>query len=238
MSIKNYTLADYRSEVQTRLREPSAGGLWSVSELNIYINRAIVRVVMDVRLPKKDTAIPIVTGLSFYSFPSDYMIPEFLYGSSTLGNQRLFPTTLIQLDRRQDGRSDWEQDFPGTPTHFIPFSQNQFILWPPSLTNDSVNLHYTPFLATLVNDSDTTNLPLTVQRLVPPFASYLAEMKNDPKKAVSLHLAEYKKRAPLAVIQQRQNEKLRPKIMAPGRAFDRKNANPEVIRDWQRWGYR
>jgi hypothetical protein len=63
-------------------------------------------------------------------------------------------------------------------------------------------------------------------------------MKNDVKKAVGLHLAEYKRRAPLAVIQQRQNEKLRPKIMAPGRAFDRKNANPEVRRDYTRWGYR
>lgn len=237
MSVKNYTLADYRAEVQTRLREPSGGGLYSISELNLYVNRALVRVVMDVRIPKKDLAIPILAGLSFYSFPSDYMIPEFLYLSSTLGNQRLFPTTLIQLDRRQDGRGDWEKDFPGIPTHLVPFSQNQFILWPPSQTSDSANLHYTPFLPSLVADSDTANIPLTVQRLVPVFASYLAEMKNSAKKA-TLHLKEYKTRAPLAVIQQRQNEKLRPKIMAPGRAFDRKNANPEVIRDWTRWGYR
>jgi hypothetical protein len=238
MSVKNYTLADYRTEVQTRLREPATGGLWSVSEINNYVNRAIVRVGIDVRLPKKDAPIPLVAGISFYSFPSDYMIPEFIYGSSTLGNQWLFPTTLIQLDRMQDGRGDWEKDNPGTPTHFVPFSQNQFILWPPVLTNDNVNLHYTPFLPALVNDSDTTQLPLTVQRLVPLFASYLAQMKNDPKKAVGLHLAEYKRRAPMAVVQQRQNEKLRPKIMAPGRAFDRKNANPEVRRDWTRWGYR
>lgn len=238
MSIFNYALSDFRAEVQTRLREPATGGLWSVAELNNYINRALVRVGIDVRLPKKDTPIPIVGGISFYSFPADYMIPEFLYGSSTLGNQWLFPTTLIQLDRSQDGRGQWEKDNPGTPTHFVPFSQNQFILWPPPLTSDNVNLHYTPFSPQLVNDTDTTNLPLTVQRLIPLFASYLAQMKNDVKKAVGLHLAEYKRRAPMAVIQQRQNEKLRPKIMAPGRAFDRKNANPEVRRDWTRWGYR
>lgn len=238
MSIANYTLADYRTEVQTRLREPSTGGLWTLTEIDRCINRAIVRVVMDVRLPKKDTPIPLVGGISFYSFPADYMIPEFLYGSSTLGNQWLFPTTLIQLDKMGDGRGTWEKDNPGTPSHFVPFSQNQFILWPPPLTSDSVNLHYTPFLTTLVNASDTTNLPLTVQRLIPLFASYLAQMKNDPKKAVGLHLAEYKRRAPMAVTQQRQNEKLRPKIMAPGRAFDRKNANPEVRRDYTRWGYR
>lgn len=238
MSVFNYTLSDFRNEVQTRLREPSTGGLWSVADLNTFINRAVMRVGLDVRLPKKDTAIPIKAGISFYSFPNDYMIPEFLYGSSTLGNQWLFPTTLMQLDKRQDGRADWEQDFPGTPTHFIPFSQNKFILWPPPIADDSVNLHYTPFLSTLVNDTDSTTFPLTVQRLIPIFASYLAQMKNDIKKAVKVHLAEYKQRMPLAQIQQRQNEKLRPKVMAPGRAFDRKNANPEVIRDYTRWGYR
>lgn len=238
MSVFNYTLADFRSEVQTRLGEPPGGGLWSVSDLNLYINRALVRVGIDVRLPKKDLAIPIVAGISLYGFPADYMIPEFLYGSSTLGNQWLYPTTLIQLDRMQDGRTNWEKDNPGISTNFVPFSQNKFILWPPPKTSDNVNLHYTPFHPQLVADTDSTALPLTVQRLIPIFASYLAEMKNSFKKAVQIHLAEYKKRAPLAVIQQRQNEKLRPKIMAPGRAFDRKNANPEVIRDWTRWGYR
>lgn len=238
MSVLNYRLSDFRTEVQARLREPSGGGLWSVADLNLYINRAVVRVTMDVRLPKKDTAIPIVAGIAFYSFPVDYMIPEFIYGSSTLGNQWLFPTTLFQLDKSGGGRSDWEQDFPGTPTHFIPFSHNKFILWPPPLTSDNVNVHYTPFHAPLVNDTDTTTFPLTVQRLIPVFASYLAQMKNDVKKAIKVHLAEYKQRMPLAQIQQRQNEKLRPKVMAPGRAFDRKNANPEVIRDWTRWGYR
>lgn len=237
MSIFNYQLSDFRAEVQTRLREPSSGGLWSVAELNRYINRAIVRVTLDVRHPKKDTTIPITAGISFYVFPLDYMIPEFIYGSSTLGNQRLYPTTLIQLDRRQDGRSDWESDFPGIPTHFVPYSQNHFILWPPPQNTDNVNLHYTAFHATLVADTDTTLMPLTMQRLVPIFATYLAQMKNDIKKA-SFHLTEYKQRMVLAVIQQRQNEKLRPKIMAPGRAFDRKNANPEVIRDYTRWGYR
>jgi len=238
LSIANYTLADFRTEVQTRLREPSTGGLWSISELHSYINRALVRVGMDVRLPKKDTPISIVAGLSFYGFPVDYMIPEFIYGSSTLGNQWLYPTTLPQLDRMQDGRTNWEKDNPGIPTHFVPFGQNKFILWPPPQTNDNVNLHYTPFHAQLVSDTDTTTFPLTVQRLIPIFASYLAQMKNDIKKAVGVHLAEYKRRAPLAVIQQRNNSRLRPHIMAPGRAFDRKNANPEVIRDWTRWGYR
>ena len=237
MSVKNYTLADFRNETQLRLGEPPGGGLWSVADINLYINRALMRVGMDVRLPKKDLAIPIVAGISFYSLPDDHMIPEFLYGSSTLGNQWLFPTPLMSLDRMSDGRTDWEKDNPGISTHFVPFSHNHFILWPPPQTSDNVNLHYTPFHPQLVADTDSTTLPLTVQRLIPIFASYLAEMKNSVKKAV-LHLKDYKTRAPLAVIQQRQNEKLRPKIMAPGRAFDRKNANPEVIRDWTRWGYR
>lgn len=238
MSVVNYTLADYRTETQTRLREPLTGGLWSVAEINGFVNRALVRVGMDVRLPKKDTPIPIAIGISFYGFPADYMIPEYLYLDSTLGNQWLFPTTLIQLDKMQSGRGTWEKDFPGTPSHFVPFSQNQFILWPPPSVAANANLHYTPFLPALVNGADTTNLPFTVQRLIPLYAAYLAQMKNDVKKAVGLHLAEYKQRAPMAVVQQRQNEKLRPKIMAPGRAFDRKNANPEVRRDLTQWGYR
>ncbi len=238
MAIQNYTFSDFYGETQLRLNEPFQGGLWNLTDLGLYINRAILRVAMDVRLIRKDAPISVVAGLAVYSYPSDYMIPEFLYCSTLLGNQRLYPTTLGQIDKRMQGRSPWEEDFPSQQSYFIPFSYNLFILYPAPQVNDSINLHYIPFPSTLVNSSDTTLLPLSAQKLVPIFAAYLAQMKNDPKKALG-HLQEYKKRMEFVRVQQRHNAQLRPAIMAPGRAFDRKHANPEVIKDWTRgWGYR
>src|SRR6266550_4599452 len=144
MAIQNYTFADFYTETQLRLNDPFTGGLWNLTDLGLYINRALLRVAMDVRLTRKDAPISVVAGLAVYSYPSDYMIPEFLYCSALLGNQRLYPTTLGQIDKRME---------------FVR-------------------------------------------------------------------------------VQQIHNAQLRPAIMAPGRAFDRKHANPEVIRDFTRWGYR
>jgi hypothetical protein len=235
--IQNYTLSDFITETQYRLNEPAAGALWTLADLTLYINRALFRLGLDTRLVRKDASIPVVAGLAFYGYPSDYMIPEFLYCSATLGNQRLFPTTLGQIDKRMQGRSPWEEDFPSQQSYFIPYSYNLFILWPAPAASDTINLHYIPFPATLVNLTDTTLFPLSAQKLVPVFAAYLAELKNDAKRAV-MHRTEYKKRVEFVRVQQRHNAQLRPAIMAPGREFDRKHANPEVIRDYTRWGYR
>lgn len=238
MPVTNYSLADFRAEVQLRLSEPSNGGLWSTTELNRLINLTLIRVVMDTRYPKKDLAIPLLAGLAIYKLPDDHMIPEFFYCGALWGNQRVFPATIFQMDKRALGRGAWEKSFNAQPTTFIPFSHDKFILFPPPDTSDTVFLHYTQFHPALVNDTDTTVLSLTQQRLVPLYASYLAQMKNDVKRAVGIHLTEYKKRLPLAVEQQRHNEQLRPQMIVPGGAFDRKNANPEVQRDWTRWGHR
>ena|SRR5437868_1459833 len=235
--IQNYALIDFLAETQLRLNEPATGGLWSLADLTGYVNRALFRVGLDTRLVRKDAPISVVAGLAIYSFPPDYMIPEFLYCSSLLGNQRLFPTTLGQIDKRMQGRSPWEEDFPSQQSYFIPYSYNLFILWPAPQANDTVNLHYIPFPTILANATDTTPLPLSAQKLVPVFAAYLAQLKNDAKKAM-MHRQEYKKRMEFVRVQQRHNSQLRPTIMAPGREFDRKHANPEVIRDYTRWGYR
>lgn len=236
MSIFNYTLADFRSEVQLRLAEPSGGGLWSVADLNTYINRAVLRVAMDTRTVKQDASIPIINFISFYAQPDECMIPEFLYGSALWGNNRLFPTNLFALDRSQWGLNTWEKGPVGTPSNFIPFSFDKFILWPPPSVSTNINMHFVPFPATLSSDSSTTLFPLAAQRLVPIYASYLAQMKNNVERAFQ-HLSEYKARVPMAVAQQRHNAQLRPTIVAPGRTFDRKNASPEISRSLINRGY-
>lgn len=238
MGILNYRLSDFLTEVQARLREPSGGGLWSTTDLTTYINRATLKVYMDTRCVKRDTLINILKGFSFYTLPNDHMIPEFLYCSATYGNARLYPANWFAMDKKAQGRATWEKDFPGQPTRFIPFSHDQFVLWPAPDTTDTVMLHYVPFPETMVNSSDGTILPLSAQRLIPLYASFLAQMKNDPKRAFGTHLAEYKQRMPSVVSQQRHNEQLRPQMIVPASAFDRKHANPDVARDWTVWGYR
>ena len=236
MSILNYTLADFRSETQLRLNDANSG-FWSSSELNGYINRALLRVAMDLRLPKLDTPIDITAGVSFYSLPSDYLIPEYLYGAALFGNRRLYPSNFAALDKMSAGRAAWEKERCATPTHFVPFSSDFFVLRPGPDKTSTVTLHYTPIPATLSSDSATTSFNLSGQRLVPVFASYLAQMKNDPQKAAQ-HLAEYKARLEPARTQLRHDSQYRPQLMVPARAFDRQQANPEVKNPYSKWGLR
>ena len=236
MSVLNYTLADFRSETQLRLNDAN-GGFWANSELNGHVNRAVLRVTMDLRIPKRDTSIPIVAGVSFYPLPTDFLIPEYIYGAAALGNRRIYPTNFAALDKMSAGRAAWEKERTATPTHFVPFSSYFFVLRPGPDTTSNVTLHYTPFPTTLSSDSDTTSLNLSGQRLVPVFASYLAQMKNDPQKATQ-HLSEYKARLAPAQSQLRHDSQYRPQVMAPGRAFDRQQANPEVKNPYSKWGLR
>jgi len=42
----------------------------------------------------------------------------------------------------------------------------------------------------------------------------------------------------MAVAQQRHNAQLRPSMCVPGGVFDRKNASPEIARNYKKLGYR
>ena len=225
--ILNYTLANFRTETQLRLNEPAGGGLWTDAEINNYINQAILRVAMDTRVIKKDAAISVTTNFSIYTMPSDTLIPEFLYCSALWGQKRLFPTSLLSLDKTCNGFNNWEASTMENPRLFVPYSINQFILNPPPNAVSTVNLHYVPYPLTLVNDTDSTNFPLSAQKLVPVFAAYLAQLKNDVQKAVG-HLGEYKQRVAKVQEQTRHNEQTRPSSIVPAQRFDRQNANPEV----------
>jgi hypothetical protein len=227
MSIQNYALSDFRAEVKTRLNEATNDGLWSTAELNIYINHALLRVVMDSRTLKSDETINVAANVSFYTFPSDMLTPEWIYGPVLWGSLRLFPSFLLSLDRQYGGMYLWEKDSSSSSQGFVPFSYDKFILWPPPSDTTTVTLHHVPQPATLVNDSDKTLLPLVAQKLVPIFAAYLAMMKSDMQKAAGFK-GEYKQR--LVSVQEltRHQNQSRPTVMQPGSSFDRSMANPSV----------
>ena len=227
--ILNYTFADFLAEVQTRLNEPATGGLWTEAELNTLINIAYLRVAMDTRIIKSDNPVTITPNFSLYTLPVDNLIPEYIYCDATYGFKRLFPTNLLSMDKTAEGFNYWEKSTEEHPRNYIPFSINQVILTPPPNASANMTLHYVPYPIPLVNPTDTTPYPLSAQRLVPIFATYLAQMKNDVAKAV-LHLSEYKKRVLSVQEQKRNSEKDRPASLVPGRRFDKQHANPETGR--------
>ena len=169
--ILNYQLSDFRLEVKRRLNEASFDGLWVTSELNSYINHAMLRVVMDTRILPASANINVTSNVSFYNLPNDLLIPEYMISSSANGSLRLFPTFILSLDKMFGGMYQWEKASSNTPSQFVPFSYNEFILWPAPSTVTTVKLTYIQQPATLVNDTDTTSLPLVAQRLVPIQAS-------------------------------------------------------------------
>lgn len=225
--IQNYQLSDFRLEVKTRLNEVVSDGLWSTAELNIYINHALLRVVMDTRILKADEPVTVAANVAWYNFPSDMLTPEWIYGPVLWGSLRLFPSFLLSLDKQYGGMYQWEKDSSNSSQGFVPFSYNQFILWPPPSANTTVTLHHCPQPATLVNDTDTTLLPLVAQKCVPIFAAYLAMLKNDMQKAMQFK-GEYKQRLTAALELTRHQNQSRPTVITPGGSFDRSMANPSV----------
>lgn len=225
--IKNYALSDFRAEVKQRLNEPVNDGLWSTSELNTLINHALLRVVLDTRILQADEQIQVGANVSFYTFPADMLTPLWMFGPSIWGSLRLFPSFLLSLDKQYGGMYQWEKDSSNQSQGFVPFSYNEFILWPPPSQSTTVNLHHVPQPASLVNDSDVTALPLIAQRLVSIFASHLAMLKLDMQKAAAFR-GEYKQRLVSVLELTRHQDQSRPTILAPGRSFDRSMANPSV----------
>jgi len=227
MTIQNYKFSDVLTEVKTRLDEVVNDGLWTTAELNIYINHAMLRVAMDSRIPLNDISINVTPNVSVYKFPSDLEMPLYLYGPTLWGQLRLFPTFLLSLDKMYGGMYQWEKDSSNDSQAFVPFSYDQFILWPAPSANTTVFLHYVQQPPQLVNGTDLTNLPLIAQKLVVIFTTYLAMLKNDMQKAQTF-LKEYKQR--LVSVQEltRHMDQTRPTVMVPANSFDRSMANPSV----------
>lgn len=225
--IQNYALKDFRTEVKLRLNEPVNDGLWSTSELNTKINTALLRVVMDTRILQADEPITVTGNVAYYNLPADMLTPLWMYGPALWGSLRLFPSFLLSLDKQYGGMYQWEKDSSNSSQGFVPFSYNQFILWPPPSATTTVNLHHVPFPTQLVNDADTTSLPLIAQRMVSIFASYLAMLKSDMDKANNFR-SEYKQRLVSVLELTRHQNQSRPSVMQPGSSFDRSMANPSV----------
>lgn len=225
--IANYTLASLRTEVKTRLNEVVADGLWSTSELNTLINHALLRIVMDSRILEADTPVTVAANVSWYTFPSNMLTPLWIYGPAIWGSLRLFPSFLLSLDRQYGGMYQWEKDSSNQSQGFVPFSYNEFILWPAPSVSTTVTLHYVPFPMPLVSDTDTTALPLVAQKTIPIFASYLALLKSDMVKAMNFN-KEYKQRLVSVLELTRHQNQDRPTVMIPARGFDRSMANPSI----------
>src|SRR6266852_6400696 len=193
MSEQNYSLSGLRTKVKQYLNEMVNDGLWTTAELNTYLNHAMLRVAMDTRILQNDIPVTVAANVAYYTFASDLLTPLWIYGPAVWGSLRLFPSFLLSLDKQYGGMYEWEKDSSNQSQGFVPFSYNQFILWPPPSQTTTVNLHHVPFPAQLVADTDTTSLPLIAQRLVSIFASYLAMLKSDMDKANNFR-SEYKQR--------------------------------------------
>ena len=236
MSIANLTLSDLRTDVRRRLNEVGIAGVWSDAELNTRLNRAILRTQIDVEQDTAEGTINLRQNVAWYALPTDCLLPLFLYGPSIWSYGRLFPTEMAKLDRLFVGQGSWETNASSRTSLFVPFSYDQFILWPAPSTTTTVTLFYCPVPSTLSSDGSTTSFHLSVQKLIPIYASYLALRKHDFEKALGF-LNEYKQRLAAAKMEIA-NQSIRPSRMAPAKSFDRAHATPEIKFGLGRRGYR
>ncbi len=227
MSVQNYSLSGLRTKVKQYLNEMVNDGLWTTAELNTYLNHAMLRVAMDTRILQNDIPVTVAANVAYYTFASDLLTPLWIYGPAVWGSLRLFPSFLLSLDKQYGGMYQWEKDSANQSQGFVPFSYNQFLLWPPPSSNTTVNLHYVPLPATLVNDGDLTAFPLVAQYPVATFATYLALLKSDMKKAEKVKDL-YKQRITGVLELTRHQDQTRPTVMVPASSFDRSMANPSI----------
>lgn len=225
---ETFNLASFRKATKERLNEINFDGLWTTVELNTLINRSIMRVIMDCLFNNKETTMNVVANSAYYWLPNDVIRPDWIYAGALYQFQRLFPTNLVSMDRFESGIASWEKGQatpPNPPYAFIPFSYNAVILPLAPSQNATIILHYIAAPSLLVTDADTVSLPVVAQLLIPIYASFLAQLKNDHKKAMA-HLKEYNARKTAARENRRNQSKTRPHVMVPAGAFDKAGANP------------
>ena len=226
MSIANLTLSQIRADFQRRLNEVAAVGNWTSAELDGWTNRALLRAYMDLEQDTAEGTINLRQHVCWYSLPSDCLLPRFLYGPTAWSNARLFPTSMAKLDK-YDYR--WETNTSTQSTRFIPFSYDRFLLWPPPDTTTTVTLFYNPIPTTLSADGDTTAIPLTAQKLLPIYGSYLALRKHDFEKAISF-LKEYKQRLEVVKTEIAETTDLHTTKMRPADNFSKSHHSPRFGR--------
>jgi len=226
MTIANLTLAQVRADLQRRLNEVAAAGVWTAAELNGWVNRALLRVYLDLEQDTTEGSINLRQNVCWYALPSDTLLPKFLYGPSIWSNLRLFPTSMAKLDK-YDYR--WETNTSTISTHFIPFSYDRFLLWPPPQTTTTVTLFYVPMPTTLSADGDTTAIPLQAQKLLPIYGTYLALRKHDFQKAM-LFLQEYKQRLEVVKVEIAETTDLHTTKMRPADRFAKAHHTPQFGR--------
>ena len=226
MAVANLTFAQLRSDVQRRLNEVAAAGLWTTAELNTRINRAQLRVAMDTEQDTEEQTINLRQNVAWYALPSNCLVPKFLYGPSIWNQLKLFPTDMISLDRND---FYWERASSNISTQFIPFSYNRFILWPPPQTTTSVTLFQTPVPTVMSADGDTTNFRLDAQKMIPVYAAYLCVRKHDFQKALVL-LGEYKSMMAAVNSTDRNNSAFHTTKIRPATKFDKAHGTPRFGR--------
>ena len=227
MSIANLTRANIATDIRRRLNEAGIAGVWTDAEINTRIDRAVLRAQIDTEQDTAEGTINLRNGVAWYSLPSDCLVPQFLYGPSIWSYGRLYPTEMTKLDRLRPTMGSWETSATSRSDLFIPFSYDKFILWPPPNANTTITLFYSPVPSSLSADGSTTVFHLSVQKLIPIYASYLCLRKHDFEKA-QLFLGEYKQRLAAAKADIANTAAVRPARMAPAKQFDRAHATPEV----------
>lgn len=229
MRMPNLTLADFRSDIKTRLDEVGGDALWSTSELRTKINRAYLRVAMDTEQFTKTLDFTLRANCGWYGLPVDTMVPKYIYGPQAWGHERIFPSDWQTLDRAQRRLGDWEKEISGTSVLFVPFSYNKFLIWPSPKISTTASLFYVATPPQLLNDVDSTQLNFQAQKLIPIYATYLC-LRKDNFPAAMVYLQEYRYRMPLVRSELANHGSFRPMVMRPASAFDQaQRGHPNMV---------
>jgi len=183
-------LSTLRTQVRRYiLEEESDNSHFSDSEINDYLNQAVMFLSTQMEWPTQIDTATAVQDQALYGLPSDFIALIDVY----LDNKK-----LVILERADLGQISpaWQSDPSGIPTivykadvatvglYFAPDSTQ---------AGKTIQIQYVHLPATLAQDTDVPDIHTAFQMCLPFYAAYLCDYKLGNDKKSEIHLQAFKR---------------------------------------------
>lgn len=174
-------LSQIRNEVRGLLAEPQAGGFFSDTELNSFINEAQIRLQTDTLFLESTATTNLVKNAALYSL-EDQSISDLMYiiEVKIKKDNKWKGLEFIPREELRNIAPDWENASSGTPEFYSFYRRNVLLLYPPpdfDMTN-GLKIYYKKMPATLNLDTDVSEFSDKFKFPIVYYACYLAKLKE------------------------------------------------------------
>lgn len=183
------TLSSYRTDVMRLLRDAN-NSLYTVTDLNSFINRAIRQRDLDLGMTRLRMQMTLVSGTYDYSFADVIASGTVLQGNTGLNIQTLLSIIVIPMGSSTSAvrypLSRWpytrlapllSTSYPTYPAAYAFYGPTTVMMGPPPAGNYISEWDFLCYNPDLVNDADQDAMPYPYTDPVPFLASSFAKLQ-------------------------------------------------------------